>query len=69
MLPASAKIRAILKFPTPEDKWSVKRLIGLVGLHRKVCPNLSIPYNLSLNQFAKSQSSLRVDPRVRGGSG
>ena len=71
VLPASAKMQAILKIPTPRDKGLVTRLIGLVSFCRKFCPNLSIiiaPWTGSQNQkvpFVWTQESEETLNRVK----
>ena len=39
--PVSAKIEAINKFPVPEDKKDLIRVLGMAGYYRKFCHNFS----------------------------
>jgi len=39
--PVSAKIKAIVKFPVPEDKKDLMRFLGMAGYYRKFCHNFS----------------------------
>ncbi|XP_037776712.1 uncharacterized protein LOC119573573 [Penaeus monodon] len=39
--PVTAKVEAILQFPTPTDRKSLQRFLGMAGYYRRFCPNFS----------------------------
>ncbi|XP_076037011.1 uncharacterized protein LOC143022599 [Oratosquilla oratoria] len=39
--PIAAKIAAIQRYPVPEDKKAVMKLLGIAGYYRLFCPNFS----------------------------
>nr|XP_053633004.1 uncharacterized protein LOC128688957 [Cherax quadricarinatus] len=39
--PLNAKVKALLEFPTPKDRKSVSRFLGVAGYYRWFCPNFA----------------------------
>ena len=39
--PIDAKVKAILAFPTPTDRKSLRRFLGMIGYYRKFCNNFA----------------------------
>nr|XP_053657076.1 uncharacterized protein LOC128706054 [Cherax quadricarinatus] len=39
--PLNAKVKALLEFPTPKDRKSVSRFLGVAGYYRRFCPNFA----------------------------
>jgi hypothetical protein len=39
--PMEAKVKTMVEYPTPQDRKSLMRFLGMVGFYRRFCPNLS----------------------------
>ncbi|XP_063585382.1 uncharacterized protein LOC134762766 [Penaeus indicus] len=39
--PVTAKVEAILQYPTPTDRKSLQRFLGMAGYYRRFCPNFA----------------------------